>query len=114
MTVDKNSLNFKVAKNIMLLRAKKNLTQVEFASLIDMSKSTYSDKENGKTEITLNELERISKGLEVDFSDLMGTSDVFNQNNKNCIVLTQNKNGTLYFEVDEDVIKSLDLLKSKE
>jgi len=49
----------------MELRESKGLLQKDTAARIDMNCSTYSDKENGRTEISINELHRIADGLEI-------------------------------------------------
>lgn len=57
------SENFKLAQRIMQYREELGINQKDFAASIEMSKSTYLDKENGKTDITINELYKIAKGL---------------------------------------------------
>ena len=101
----KNAL---VAQRIMQLRESKGFTQKDFAITIDMSKSTYSDKETGKTEITINELYRISEGLETNVITLLGIEDSFINNiSNNSIVLSQNNNGTIYFQPSADILDKL-------
>lgn len=110
--MDKNN---QVAQRIMELRETKGIYQKDFAALIDMKPSTYCDKENGKTEITINELYRIAKGLDVSISYLLGMDEynIQNNNNGNTIVVTQNNSGTLYFQISPEMIDNLKNKPSK-
>ncbi len=96
-----------VAQRIMALRESKGILQKELAALIDMKISTYSDKENGKTEITVSELYRISRGLETNVASLLELDELGTQNNTNSIVLNQNHNGTIYFQPSQEMLDKL-------
>lgn len=50
---------------IKSVREAKKLSQEELADIIGVSQRTYSNWENGRTELTVQNLERIAKGLEV-------------------------------------------------
>jgi transcriptional regulator with XRE-family HTH domain len=72
-----------------------------------MKTSTYSDKENGKTEITLSELYRIADGLETTVAYLLGIEESSIQNNNATVVLTQNNSGTIYFQPSQEMVEKL-------
>lgn len=95
-----------VLQRIMALREKK-FFQKDFAAHIDMKPSTYSDKENGKTEITISELYRIADGLETTVAYLLGIEETSTQNNNATIVLTQNNSGTIYFQPSQEMLDKL-------
>jgi transcriptional regulator with XRE-family HTH domain len=95
-----------VAQRIRELREKK-FFQKDFAAHIDMKPSTYSDKENGNTEITIGELYRIADGLETTVAFLLGIEEASTQNNTNSIVLNQNHNGTIYFQPSQEMVDKL-------
>jgi len=97
----------RVAQRIMELREGKGLLQKDLAARIDMKVSTYSDKENGKTEITISELYRIAKGLDTTVANLLGIEEQSTQNNNNSIVLSQNHNGTIYFQPSQEMLDKL-------
>lgn len=99
--------NNKVAARIMELRESKGLLQKDVAARIDMKCSTYNDKENGRTEISINELYRIAEGLETSVAYLLGIEDTSLQNNHNSIVLNQNHNGTIYFQPSQEMVDKL-------
>lgn len=96
--------NALVAQRIMQLRESKGYTLKDFASTIDMSKSTYFDKESGKTEITVNELYRFKDGLKTNVLTLLGINNIVSNNS---IVLSQNNNGTIYFQPSDDFLDKL-------
>ena len=50
-----------VKKNLRVLRAELQLTQDEFARMINMPISTYRKKESGETKFTLEEVYLISQ-----------------------------------------------------
>lgn len=95
-----------VVQRIRELREKK-FFQKDFAAHIDMKPSTYSNKENGDTEITLGELYRIADGLETTVAKLLGIEESSTQNSHNSIVLTQNNNGTIYFQPSQEMLDKL-------
>jgi transcriptional regulator with XRE-family HTH domain len=103
--MNKNNL---VADRIMSMVESKWKFNKDFAAHIDMKDSTLSDKLNGKTEITVNELYRFAEGLETTIEKLLGIEV---GNTQHChsggIVLTQNNNGTIYFQPSQDVIDKL-------
>ena len=100
-------INKKVALNIMSLREEKGILQKDFAAMIEMSKSTYCDKENGKSDLTIKEISLIATALDVSISFLLGISESNNQSNNNSIVLSQNNNGSIYFHPSSEVIDKI-------
>lgn len=96
-----------VAQRIMALRESKGILQKDLAARIDMKVSTYSDKENGKTDITISELYRIAKGLDTTVQNLLELEEYSTQNNTNSIVLNQNHNGTIYFQPSQEMLDQL-------
>lgn len=104
LDMNKNNL---VAQRIMELREKKGILQKDFAAQIDMKVSTYSDKENGKTAITIDELYRIAEGLGTSIATLLDLEEMNTQNNNAVVVLTQNNNGTIYFQPSQDMLDKL-------
>ncbi|WP_087554726.1 helix-turn-helix transcriptional regulator [Clostridioides difficile] len=53
------------------LREQKGYTQLEFSLLIDINYKTYNRKEQGKTDFTVTELEKIYKILDVNPLELL-------------------------------------------
>lgn len=102
--MNKNNL---VAERIMTLVESKWKFNKDFAAHIDMKDSTLSDKLNGKTEITINELYRFADGLETTVEKILGFEAKDIQNNTNSIVLNQNQNGTIYFQPSQEMIDKL-------
>ncbi|MCP4481274.1 MAG: helix-turn-helix domain-containing protein [bacterium] len=59
-----------IGKNIKHFREIKKLSQKEVITAIDMGAAQYSRIENGKTEPSISTLDRISKALGVEITDL--------------------------------------------
>jgi len=57
-------------KRIKYLRNKKGLSQEKFALSIDMDRTYYASVEKGKRNISLINIEKIAKGLEIDLKTL--------------------------------------------
>lgn len=60
----------KFGARVKELRIATGLSQEKFALKIDMDRTYYSAVENGKHNISLNNIEKIAKGLGVDLSTL--------------------------------------------
>lgn len=61
----------KFGKRLKKLRKEKtNLSQENFAYQIDMDRTYYSSVENGKRNISLENIEKIAKGLNVTLEEL--------------------------------------------
>jgi len=56
----------KINENLQFFREMKNYTQGYMAEQIGISQPQYNNIENGKTEITIDKLEKIANVLEVD------------------------------------------------
>ena len=57
-------------QRIKLLRSKKGLSQEKFALMIDMDRTYYASVESGKRNISINNIEKIAKGLGVSLEEL--------------------------------------------
>lgn len=57
-------------KNLKHLRLAKNLTQLDLAVLVDMETTSISRIENGRTNITLKTIYKLSNALEVSCYDM--------------------------------------------
>lgn len=57
-------------KTIKKLRVNKGMSQEKFALSIGLDRTYYSSVENGNRNISLINIERISKGLEISLSEL--------------------------------------------
>ena len=64
-----------VGDNIKRIRIAKELSQKEVLTLANLDPAQYSRIENGKTDPSINTLERISKALGVTLSELFNTTD---------------------------------------
>ncbi|UDN63728.1 helix-turn-helix domain-containing protein [Clostridioides sp. ES-W-0016-02] len=64
-------LNKKVGLRIKQFRIKKAITQIELSKLIGISQAEISRIENSATQITLYDLEKISKALDVTIASLI-------------------------------------------
>lgn len=64
-------LNEKVGLRIKQSRTKKAITQIELSKLVGISQAEISRIENSITQITLYDLEKISKALGVTISSLI-------------------------------------------
>ncbi len=56
--------------SIQQLRKEKGLSQEKFALLIDMDRTYYASVESGKRNISLCNIQKIAKGLDVPISQL--------------------------------------------
>ena len=59
-----------IGQNIKRIRVSKNMSQKELISMINMGAPQFSRIENGKTDPSVNTLERIAKALGVSLSQL--------------------------------------------
>ena len=57
-------------KRIRLLRKERGLSQERFALLINMDRTYYSSVESGKRNISLQNIVKIARGLNVPIADL--------------------------------------------
>lgn len=60
-----------LGNRIKELRQMKGLSQENFALLIEMDRTYYSAIENGKHNVTIQNLYKIAKGLDITLSDLL-------------------------------------------
>ncbi len=101
-------MNKIVAQRIMEAREAKGLYQKDMAAALDLSTNAYNSIENGKTNLTVNVLYRISEILQLPIGKLLNINEGdIQQGNHNNLVVTQTLNGTLYFQVSDEQIKKL-------
>lgn len=60
----------KFGERIKELRLKQGLSQEKFALLIDMDRTYYASIESGKRNVSLRNIEKISKGFGISISEL--------------------------------------------
>ena len=66
-----NDIKAKFGNKLKFLRkAKTNLSQESFANFIELDRTYYSSVENGKRNVSLINLEKIARGLEITLSEL--------------------------------------------
>jgi len=61
-----------VGKSLKKVRLSKNLSQLDLAVLCDMEKTSISRIENGRTNITLRTIYKLSYTLNIKYSELFG------------------------------------------
>ena len=60
----------KLGQRIQVLRKERNISQEKFSLSIDMDRTYYASVEAGKRNISICNIEKISKGLGITFSEL--------------------------------------------
>lgn len=110
------NINQLTATRIKELRNKTGLTAEAVAQALQISKSTYSQIENGHTEITLTKVDAIAQILKVNLSEIIpvaGNTHTYNGNggvNGNHISAHMQNN---FFANNEETLKNLyETLKS--
>lgn len=63
-------ITVRFGKRIKQLRLNKGLSQEKFAISIDMDRTYYASVENGKRNISIVNIEKIAKGLDVSLEEL--------------------------------------------
>lgn len=66
----KNDIQIELGMKIRTLRNEQNISQEKFALQIDMDRTYFSSVEAGKRNISIKNLQKIAKGLNVSLSDL--------------------------------------------
>jgi transcriptional regulator with XRE-family HTH domain len=66
------TINNKVSGNLKRFRKEKGWSQHYVAAELGMSQNNYSRIENGKSKITLDQLEQISKVMSVELKIIIG------------------------------------------
>lgn len=59
-----------LGQRMKLLRNKMGMSQEKFALMIDMDRTYYASVESGKRNISINNIEKIAKGLGVTLEEL--------------------------------------------
>lgn len=65
-----NMITVRFGERIKRLRLSKGISQEKFAISIDMDRTYYASVENGKRNISLVNIEKIAKGLEISLEEL--------------------------------------------
>lgn len=60
-----------IGKNIARIRKEKNMTQEDLCGITELDRSHLSEIENGKMNITVKTLIKISEALDVEIHDLI-------------------------------------------
>lgn len=60
-------------------RVEKQLSQTDVAKMLGINLSTYNQKENGKSEFTLSEIQDLLYYLDCDFDDIFYRKEVANK-----------------------------------
>ena len=68
--MDNNDIQVKLGQRIRELRTSLNLSQEKFALLIEMDRTYLASVEAGRRNISIKNLEKISKGLNVSLSQM--------------------------------------------
>ena len=66
----KDMITVRFGERIKQLRLSKGISQEKFAISIDMDRTYYASVENGKRNISLVNIEKIAKGLEISLEEL--------------------------------------------
>lgn len=70
LIVEEKEFQIKLGQHIAKLRKQKNISQVNFAYMLDKEKQNYNKIEKGKSNTTLRTLYKIAALLEVSVKDL--------------------------------------------
>ena len=71
------SLQEQLGYAIKRLRKTKSISQEKFAMSIEMDRTYFSSVESGKRNISLKNIEKIAKGLNVTVSELLALAETF-------------------------------------
>ena len=63
-------ITYNFGQRIKTIRNSKGISQEKFALSIDMDRTYYASVESGKRNISLNNIEKIAKGLDVTLEEL--------------------------------------------
>lgn len=66
------SLRHNLAANLRRIRHRRELSQDDFAALIDIHRTYLNDLEQAKRSPTIDVIEKIAKRLDVPFTELLG------------------------------------------
>lgn len=94
----------KVSNNIAKIRHDRKYTLTDFANLIDMNRSTYHDKEIGKSEFTLSEIEKIAYKLNEPISRILGSETNSIKTDSSIVIFQQINFGTNNLHLNEDIL----------
>ena len=94
----------KVSNNIAKIRQDRNYNLTDFANLVEMNRSTYHDKEIGKSEFTISEIEKIAFKLNEPISCILGADSNNIKTESNIVFFQQINFGTNNFQLNEDIV----------
>jgi transcriptional regulator with XRE-family HTH domain len=94
----------KVSNKIAKIRHDRNYTLTDFANLIDMNRSTYHDKEIGKSEFTISEIEKIAFKLNEPISCILGAESNNIKTESSIVIFQQINFGTNNLHLNEDLV----------
>jgi transcriptional regulator with XRE-family HTH domain len=106
-------LNQKTAIRIKEAREQRNISQEHFAKAIALSPSACSRLENGKTQITINTLDKIAKELKLSITELTQSNNHQNNTFTKSIVAQNNSSLNLNLTPDQ-FAKIYNIIKGEE
>lgn len=66
-----NNIKIRFGRRIRELRTEKAFSQEKFAELTDLDRTYITSIENGKRNISITVIDKLSKGLEISMSELL-------------------------------------------
>lgn len=101
---DKNSV---IAERIKLIRMQKEISQSKIAKALNLTTTAYCRIENNQTQLTINNLFKISEVLNSSIQELMNIKSEFNAYNQGNVVMTNYNHGTLNLSIDLNEIEKI-------
>ena len=81
--MDNTMITERVGNRIRELRSQTGLSQEKFALKIDMDRTYFATVESGKRNISLQNIEKIAKGLDVSLAELFeGLGECYDDGNR--------------------------------
>lgn len=74
------SARARLAKNLRLLRARDRLSQEALADLVDLHRTYVGSIERSERNVSLDNVEKLARALNVDISELLSASLTLDQN----------------------------------
>jgi transcriptional regulator with XRE-family HTH domain len=108
--IDKST---EISARIKEIRTKKNIQQAEIAQAISLTTTAYNRIENGKTQLSVNNLFAIANALQIDVIELLNLSENKKIQNHENIVMSQFNNGTLHISISASELERLSRKKAE-
>jgi transcriptional regulator with XRE-family HTH domain len=108
--IDKST---EISTRIKEIRTRKNIQQAEIAKAINLTTTAYNRIENGKTQLSVNNLFAIANALQIDVSELLNLHINNRFENVESIVMGQFNNGTLHFTINTSELEKLSKKKAE-